>query len=256
VQKWLDLLTPSAAALSLLLAIALVVQAIRHGRAVRRLESRLAEREGAAARVSLDRLSQLSHRSGTSTGMLAPKRKREGPQLPRLGNLAAIAAVIALVLGTSWYLFIRDDGSGSAATSTTQTRSTATGSGTTTQAPEPVGAANDQVPANPAPLPQSKGAYTVLVLNGSGVQGAARNMLPLVQAAGYNTANPDNASTSDEKTSFVMYLPDKQDVADNVAHDLGIKRRVPLDGVSVTQDTQDVDAIVIVGLDLARRSSP
>jgi hypothetical protein len=53
-----------------------------------------------------------------------------------------------------------------------------------------------------------------------------------------------------------MYLPDKQDVADNVANDLGIKRRVPLDGVSVTQSTQDVDAIVIVGLDLARRSSP
>jgi hypothetical protein len=254
VEKWLDLLTPSAAALSLLLAIALVVQAIRHGRAVRRLESRLAEREGAAARVSIDRLSQLSRRSSTSTGMLAPKRAREGPQLPRLGNLAAIAAVIAVVLGTGWYLFIRDDGSSSAASSTTQTRSTA--SGTTTQSPQPVGAANDQVPESPAPLPQSKGAYTVLVLNGSGVQGAARNMLPLVQAAGYNTAEPNNATTSDEKASFVMYLPDKRDVADNVAHDLGIKRRVPLDGVSVTQDTQDVDAIVIVGLDLSRRSSP
>lgn len=256
MQKWLDLLTPSAAALSLLLAIALVVQAIRHGRAVRRLESRLAEREGAAARVSLDRLSQLSRRSGTSTDTLAPKskREREGSRLPPLGNLAAIAAVIALVLGTGWYLFIRDDGSGSAATSTTPTRSTATN--TTTQAPQPVGAANDQVPEDPAPLPQSKGAYTVLVLNGSGVPKAAANMVPLVETAGYKAAPPNNASTSDEKTSFVMYLPDKQDVADNVAKDLGIKRRVPLDGVSVTQDTQDVDAIVIVGLDLARRSSP
>ncbi len=253
MQKWLDLLTPSAAALSLLLAIALVVQAIRHGRAVRRLESRLAEREGAAARVSLDRLSQLSRRSSTSTSTLAPKREREGPQLPRLGNLAAIAAVIALVLGTSWYLFIRDDGSGSAATSSTG--ATTTG-GTTTQRPQPVAGANDQVPDNPTPLPQSKGAYTILVLNGSGVPKAAANMVPLIEAAGYKAAPPDNASTSDERTSFVMYLPDKQDVADNVAKDLGIKRRVPLDGVSVTQDTQDVDAIVIVGLDLARRSSP
>jgi hypothetical protein len=231
-----------------------VVQAIRHGRAVRRLESRLAEREGAAARVSLERLSELTRRSGTSTGTPAPKREREGPKLPPLGNLAAVAAVIALVLGTGWYLFLRDDGDGSAATSpTTATSSTA---GTTTQSPQPVGAANDQVPESPTPLPQSKGAYTVLVLNGSGVSQAAANMVPLVQAAGYNTAAPNNAGTSDEKTSFVMYLPDKRDVADNVAHDLGIKRRVPLDGVTVTQDTQDVDAIVIVGLDLARRSSP
>lgn len=254
MEKWLDLLTPSAAALSLLLAIALVVQAVRHGRAVRRLESRLAEREGAAARVSLDRLSELTRRSGTSTGTPAPKREREGPKLPPLGNLAAIAAVIALVFGTGWYLFLRDDGDSSAATS--PTAATSSTAGTTTQSPQPVGAANDQVPENPTPLPQSKGAYTVLVLNGSGVTGAAANMVPLVEAAGYNTADPNNAGTSDEKTSFVMYLPDKRDVADNVAKDLGIKRRVPLDGVTVTQDTQDVDAIVIVGLDLARRSSP
>lgn len=253
MEKWLDLLTPSAAALSLLLAIALVVQAIRHGRAVRRLESRLAEREGAAARVSIDRLAELSRRSATSTGMLAPKGEHRGPRLSRFGNLAAVAAVIALVLGTGWYLFIRDDGNSSAATSST---GATTSAGTTTQRPQPVTGANTQVPENPAPLPQSKGAYTVLVLNGSGVPKAAANMVPLVEAAGYKAAPPDNASTSDERTSFVMYLPDKQDVADNVAKDLGIKRRAPLDGVSVTQDTQDVDAIVIVGLDLARRSSP
>ena len=251
MQKWLDLLTPSAAALSLLLAIALAVQAIRHGRAVRRLESRLAEREGAAARVSIDRLAQLSRRSSTSMAPLKPRR--DSPRLPPLGNVAAIAAVLALVLGTGWYLFIRDGGDSSAATSSNATTSTPA---TTTQGRQPVSAANDLVPENPEPLPQSKGAYTVLVLNGSGVPRAAANMIPLVATAGYNTDKPDNASTSDEKTSFVMYLPGKENVADNVAKDLGIKRRAPLDGVSVTQDTQDVDAIVIVGLDLARRSSP
>ena len=250
MQKWLDLLTPSAAALSLLLAIALVIQAIRHGRAVRRLESRLAEREGAAARVSIDRLTQLSRRSSTSIGPLKPRR--ESPRLPPLGNAAAIAAVLALVLGTGWYLFIRDGGDSSAATSSNATTSTPA----TTTSRQPVSAANDLVPENPPPLPQSKGAYTVLVLNGSGVPRAAANMIPLVATAGYNTAKPNNASTSDEKTSYVMYLPGKENVADNVAKDLGIKRRAPLDGVSVTQDTQDVDVIVIVGLDLARRSSP
>ena len=251
MQKWLDLLTPSAAALSLLLAIALVVQAIRYGRAVRRLESRLAEREGAAARVSIDRLAQLSRRSSTSSGLLKPDR--DSPRLPPLGSVAAVAAVLALVAGTGWYLFVRDGGDSSAAT---PTNARTAGAGTVTQRPQPVSGANDLVPENPAPLPQSKGAYTVLVLNGSGVQRAAANMIPLVQAAGYNAAQPDNASTSDERTSYVMFLPDKQVVADNVAKDLGIKRRVPLDGVTVTQATQDVDAIVIVGLDLARRSSP
>ena len=252
MQKWLDLLTPSAAALSLLLAIALVVQAIRHGRAVRRLESRLAEREGAAARVSIDRLTQLTRRSGTS---LAPSStpRRDSPRLPPLGNVAAIAAVLALVLGTGWYLFIRDGGDSSAATSSNAT----TSAPATTTSRQPVAAANNLVPENPAPLPQSKGAYTVLVLNGSGVPRAAANMNPLVATAGYHTTDVNNATTtSPEKTSYVMYLPGKENVADNVAKDLGIKRRAPLDGVTVTQSTQDVDAIVIVGLDLARRSSP
>ena len=110
MQKWLDLLTPSAAALSLLLAIALVIQAIRHGRSVRRLESRLADREGAAARVSLDRLTQLQRRAGTSTGHQEDKQ-RDSPRLPPVGNIAAIVAVLAVVAGTGWYLFVRDGGS-------------------------------------------------------------------------------------------------------------------------------------------------
>ncbi len=250
MEKWLDLLTPSAAALSLLLAIALVIQAIRHGRSVRRLESRLAEREGAAARVSLDRLTQLQRRAGTSTGLLEPRREaRSRP----LGPIVAVAAVIVVVASTGWYLFMRGGDSGEAGPAT----ATRTASTSTTTAPKPQSpGANNQVPTTPPTLDQPKSAYTILVLNGSGVARAAANLVPLVQQDGWNTAPPDNASTQDEKTSFVMFLPGKEAVADNLAIDLGIKRKQPLDGVAITQDTEDVDAIVIIGLDLATRRSP
>jgi hypothetical protein len=53
-----------------------------------------------------------------------------------------------------------------------------------------------------------------------------------------------------------MYLAGKETVADHLANDLGIKRKLPADGVDLGQDIQDVDAIVIVGLDLATSSSP
>jgi hypothetical protein len=251
VEKWLDLLTPSAAALSLLLVIALVVQAIRHGRAVRRLESRLADREGAAARVSLDRLAQLQRRVSTSSSATASGR--EGPRLPGLGNVAAVTVVLALVAGTAWYLFIRDDSSNSAAPSADQTTVVSA-----TAPPQTIGSTpNDKVPAKPEPLPQPKSAYTILVLNGSGVTGAAARIVnPEVQRFGWATAEPGNAPTSDEQTSYVMFLPGKETVADNVAKDLEITTRVPLDGPGLNRDTSDVDAIVIIGKDLATRLSP
>ncbi len=250
MEKWLDLLTPSAAALSLLLAIALVIQAIRHGRSVRRLETRLAEREGAAARVSLDRLTQLQRRAGTSTGLLDPKRPaRTRP----VGQVVAVAAVVAVMAGTGWYLFMRDGDSGQAGPTTT-TRTTGT---STTAATKPLSpSANTEVPTTPPTLAQPKSAYTILVLNGSGVPRAAANLVPLVQQNGWNAAPPDNASTQDEKTSFVMYLAGKEAIADNIAIDLDITRKQPADGVEITQDITDVDAVVIIGVDLATRRSP
>ena len=252
MQKWLDLLTPSAAALSLLLAIALVIQAIRHGRSVRRLESRLADREGAAARVSLDRLTQLQRRAGTSTTGHQEGKQRDSPRLPPVGNIAAVVAVLAVVVGTGWYLFIRDGGSGTAATTTTRSGAVSTA---TTSKPQPPGASG-VVPSTPPPLDQSKSAYTVLVLNGSGVTGAAANLVPVVDQFGWHTATPGNASTQTQKTSFVVYLPGKEAVADNLAIDLNITKKVPQDGVAIPAGATDVDAIVIVGLDLATKRSP
>lgn len=246
VQKWLDLLTPSAAALSLLLAIALVVQAVRHGRAVRRLESRLAEREGAGARVSVDRLAELQRRAKTSS---LGTGSGTGWGIRRPGAVAALAAVVVLLGLGGWYLFLRGD-SGSASSSSTTTTST-------TQKPRPVANASTTVPENPEALPQSKSAYTVLVLNGTTIPRAAGSVwVPAVQRFGYNTAPAGDATSKDVKRSFVMYLPGREAVADNVAHDLGIKQKLPLDGLEVTQDTSSVDAVVVLGLDLASGRTP
>jgi hypothetical protein len=248
VEKWLDLLTPSAAALSLLLGIALLIQSIRHGRALRRLESRLAEREGAAARVSLDRLQQLQRRPRTSS--IAPDTGRGERRVPAATVGAAVAVAAVLAVG-GWFLFLRGDDSGTAADSPSRGTTTTAATTPTTS----IGAT--EVPENPEPLPESKAAYTILVLNGSGVTGAARSIVvPRVQELGWNTAPPDNASSSSEKTSFVIYLPGKEVVADNVAKDLGIRRKELPDGFAVSQDTSDVDAIVVVGQDLTTRLSP
>lgn len=244
MEKWLDLLTPSAAALALLLVIAVVVQAIRHGRAVRRLESRLAEREGAGARVSLDRLRSLQARSGISEGIDIPR-----PGLRGLGIALSTLVVLGGMGVGAWYLFIREDG----ATAVAPTTTTPTTSTSPKPKPKPVGE-DPNVPANPDPLPLSPGAYTVLVLNGTNIAGAAARTVPLVQAGGYGTVEPDNA-TEKVKVSYVMYLPDKQVVADNVAKELGIKKHAPLDGYPEDR-IGDVDAIVVVGEDLAKRNAP
>jgi hypothetical protein len=232
------------------LVLALLVQAIRHGRAVRRLEKRLAEEEGAAARVSLDRLQQLQRRSSiASSAVETVERAPRGPS--NIPAIAAVATVVALVAGTAWYVFFRDtDGADSAAPETTQSvRSTPT------QAPQPAGP--QEIPANPEPLPNSKAAYTILVLNGTTIVGAAGSRVaPRVTEAGWNTAQPDNATSRDVKESFVVYLPGKEAVADNVGKDLGIRKKSPPDGVGLDQDTADVDAIVIVGEDLANRFAP
>jgi len=220
---------------------------------VRRLESRLAEREGAAARVSLDRLTQLQRRSRTSTGLQEGKQ-RDSPRLPPLGNIAAVVTVLVVVVGTGWYLFIRDGGSGTAANTTAKTGS-ATAPTTSTINPQPP-SASGVVPTTPPVLDQSKSAYTVLVLNGSGVTGAAAHLVPVVDQFGWHTSPPGNASTQTQKTSFVVYLPGKEAVADNLAIDLNITKKVPQDGVDVPADATDVDAIVIVGLDLATKRSP
>lgn len=301
MDKWLDLLTPSAAALAILFAIALVIQSIRHGRALRRLESRVTEREGAGARVSLDRLRELQRRpaafvasddvadtAGEATEVRAidddsaedgaateatvadsdrprpprePRRPRPSTS-PRWQPVAAVIAVLAVILGTSWYLFIRDDDTSAADGPTTTLVQEGQGTSTTRTTPRAT-PADELVTTVPATAPQlagGKGAYTIKVVNGSGVTGAAANLTPRISGMGYETVSAGNTETQDVTQSFVAYVNNsKIAVAQNVAKDLELTRVGPLDGVTLQNesDSVGVDAIVVIGNDaLAQKFAP
>jgi len=281
VDKWLELLTPSAAALAIVFAIALVIQSIRHGRALRRLEGRISDQEGAGARVSLDRLRELQRSRGGAAALApdtpATSGDRDLPPLddtatvtsheesdeaprrapspgPRWQPVAAIIAVLAVLGGTTWYLFFRggEDTSASNGPTTTLTQTgTSTGTRTSSTLPTP-GEVVTTASATPKPLTNGKGAYTVKVVNGSGIGGLAGAVTPLVQSKGYNTVPAGNTESQDLTKSFVVYVdPSKIDVADNVAKDFGITRLSPLDGVSLQSedDAVGVDVILVLGND-------
>lgn len=241
-MDWIDLLTPSAAILALFAAIGLGVQSIRQGRHIRRLEEQVANGGGAASKASLERIEQLQKRAKVSQGGLTPAG---GGGLRPWAIAGVSALVIALVGGGVWFLFLRDSGDGSSSTakaSTTEVRTTAL-------PPD----RSDVVPAVVPPL-VNKGQYTVAILNGSGVSGAAGEKIgPLVAASGYVVGNVTNAPTSTVRRSVVMF-PKRggKVVAQNVAKDLGIRKARKVDGVS-PETYGDADAVVIVGKDLANR---
>jgi hypothetical protein len=238
-MDWLQLLTPSLAILALFGAAALLVQSVRHGRAIRRMEERLTQSGGSAAtQAALDRIAQLQARAVISQGNLPPPRRSL-----RLGVLGgASVAVLALVGVGSWYLFFRDDGGHGSANTGTQ-------NGRPPAVPAP---SRNTVPATVAAL-DNKANYTVAVLNASGVEGAARLKVgPRVSASGYQLGPVDNAAVTDIARSLVMWAPGQELVAQNVARDLQITRITPLDGATAP-NIGESDAVVIVGRDLANK---
>jgi LytR cell envelope-related transcriptional attenuator len=240
-MDWVDLLTPSAAILALFAAVGLVVQSIRQGRQLRQLEERVAEGGGTATKASLDRIAQLQARASTSSGVAPP-----GAGTRRAAIIAACVLVAALIAGGTWFLFFRDGGGGSSGSPSAAMPSGASAS----RALKPE---TDAVPATPPALPAPKSSYTVAILNGSGVNGAARGHIrPLVVSAGYTAGNVDDAPTSTVRRSIVYWPPGGNPaVAYNVAEDLGIKRANKNDGVPKSL-YGNADAIVIVGKDIAR----
>ena len=72
-MAWLDLVTPSAAILGLFAAVGLIIVAIRQGRAIRRLEERLARQGEAATPAPLQRIAELQARQKVSSGDPEPR---------------------------------------------------------------------------------------------------------------------------------------------------------------------------------------
>lgn len=223
---------------SLLGALGLLLIAWRRQAAIRGLEARQQNGLGRSSPVATDRVQALAARSGTSEG---------GVEMPSSsGNGAAIgvvAGVVVLLLAggfATWWFGIRDSGS-----------STAGAPQIAKPANSPLGGDPDaRVPDDPPPI-QDRAAYTVAVLNASGVTGAAGQVVaPKVETAGYRVGEVGDANDQQLAASVVMWPEGKQAVAQNVAKDLGIALAPPLDGVAADA-IGEADAVVVVGKDQA-----
>ena len=85
--------------------------------------------------------------------------------------------------------------------------------------------------AEPAPK-LARGETAVLVLNGNGETGAAREAAERVRSRGYLVGGTGNAKRSDHERSLVMYRAGFEAEARRLAADLKIPVVGPLDGMS------------------------
>jgi LytR cell envelope-related transcriptional attenuator len=86
---------------------------------------------------------------------------------------------------------------------------------------------------------------SVIVLNGNGIPGAAATMAERVHARSYTIAGSDNAPRPVTR-SIVLYRPGYEREARRLAHDIGIRRVSPLDGLRAHQ-LQGAQLALIVG---------
>jgi hypothetical protein len=217
-------------------------RAIYQGRQVRQVQRRAAERGALATRVAPERLAELRARRAPSSGG-APSRSRRG-----LVTAAALGLLIVVLAGAgAWWLWLRDDGK-SGHTAQASAASQPAVAKPTSLGPDP----GTVVPRVLPVLPREPSYYRVSILNATTVNGAARRLVaPRVEGAGFSLGRVGDAPSNAEARSVVMFPPGRRAVALSVARDLGIHRVSPMDGVPEAL-TGPVDAVVIVGRDLAR----
>jgi len=107
------------------------------------------------------------------------------------------------------------------------------------------------VSTSPAPLTDKSGVV-VMVLNGSGRNGVASRLTPLIQRFGYETAPPANANSQGHRESFVAFTPGSADIAHNLAADLALRRFRPIESDEIPRGAGAIDVFVIVGDDHGR----
>jgi LytR cell envelope-related transcriptional attenuator len=87
---------------------------------------------------------------------------------------------------------------------------------------------------------------SVIVLNGSGLSGAAAAEAQKVEARGYVIASVGNAPRSDYARTIVMYRPGYRAEGQRLARDLHIGTAAPLDGLR-NRDLMGAHAAVVLG---------
>jgi LytR cell envelope-related transcriptional attenuator len=90
-----------------------------------------------------------------------------------------------------------------------------------------------QTPASKATL--TRGATSVMVLNGNGRAGAAAAAAQRVRAHGYLLGQVGNAKADTYRRSVVMYRPGYAAEGTRLAHDLHVRIVSPLDGMRASQ---------------------
>jgi len=104
-------------------------------------------------------------------------------------------------------------------------------------------AAHEKQKKPPALLP--RGRTSVVVLNGNGIPGAAATTADKAHSFHYIITATGNAPTSFSR-SVVMFRPRYKPAAQRLAKDIGIKRVIPLDGIT-KGDLQGAQLALIIG---------
>jgi len=251
--SWFNLLTPSAAVIAVFLAIALVIQSFRHGRQIRRLEQQIASAGLTAYDPTLERLKALS---GLSEKKRRPESDGDGraPMASRRTQIiVALVVAILIAAGIAWA--VTSHNSSSTAKSGTSAKSTTAPATPHKVAPTGTTHAVTASCATATPI-TSPSTVTVAVYNGSGVAGAARDVIgPKLTSVGYavgTTANAPNG-VSDAAVSSVQYVTRSDlDAACSVATALGVPpAHVARLTLMPASQAGSAGVVVLVGRDIA-----
>lgn len=247
-MSWLNLLTPSAAVIAIFLALALVIQSFRHGRAIRRLEQQLASAGLSAYDPTIDRLKRLSEtaKADQAASARAPLLTR------RTLAIAGVVIAILLVAGGAFALVRHSTTHSAKSTATTPATHTQASSSTTASAATTPAVVTSCADAKPIADPA---AVTVSVYNGTAVAGAAgRDIGPKLTALGYTLGAVANApdGAQDTTATEVQYATHADFAAAcSVATALGVSSSQvgPLSIVSAAADG-GAGVVVLIGQDL------
>lgn len=156
-------------------------------------------------------------------------------------GVAAVELFILVVLGVALGTKLIGDHAEKAITQATGSQATDSGTAAGSAAGRKTASSQSAAPAH---LPRNR--TSVIVLNGSGISGAAAVTSDRVRHLNYIVAATGNAPRSDFQRSVVMYRAGFEGEARRLAHDLHLRRVAPLDGLRA-HDLRGAHLALIIG---------